>query len=348
MGIITHLAWWTERACRQTRICSPRRSTKSRRLPTKSKWRWGLSQIHTVQHTTVYSSAVLTRPLAVFSIYSHRPRSTRTTMTTTPWKSRRTSSAITATARSGAATTSSGIYSHTQVRSLSSRCHSRACASHVAVTSEQQSGVRTDDTLLLCCSGSTCIYYLERKWILIMWHHACLAVNDALIQHSQAWYQSFVYQPILIRWYYWLYKLYSNSIIQHPTQLLESGQSATEPRTRMGSLLCFPSMLQLICSTVLYKPGDFFLTRFLWILSWFAGEKPFACDSCDMRFIQRYHLDRHKRVHSGEKPYQCDRCHQVSPLLCPSLYWAAPHITDTLLELKQSLQWYKKCYFHSV
>lgn len=44
----------------------------------------------------------------------------------------------------------------------------------------------------------------------------------------------------------------------------------------------------------------------------FTGEKPFACDACDMRFIQRYHLDRHKRVHSGEKPYQCDRCHQVS------------------------------------
>lgn len=41
------------------------------------------------------------------------------------------------------------------------------------------------------------------------------------------------------------------------------------------------------------------------------GEKPFACDVCDMRFIQRYHLDRHKRVHSGEKPYQCDRCNQV-------------------------------------
>lgn len=45
------------------------------------------------------------------------------------------------------------------------------------------------------------------------------------------------------------------------------------------------------------------------------GEKPYACDSCDMRFIQRYHLDRHKRVHSGEKPYQCDRCNQVSQTL---------------------------------
>lgn len=41
------------------------------------------------------------------------------------------------------------------------------------------------------------------------------------------------------------------------------------------------------------------------------GEKPFGCDMCDMRFIQRYHLERHKRVHSGEKPYQCDRCQQV-------------------------------------
>ncbi|KAM4047612.1 zinc finger protein 740 isoform 2-T2 [Anomaloglossus baeobatrachus] len=42
-----------------------------------------------------------------------------------------------------------------------------------------------------------------------------------------------------------------------------------------------------------------------------TGERPYECDMCDMKFVQKYHLDRHKRVHSGEKPYQCERCQQA-------------------------------------
>lgn len=29
------------------------------------------------------------------------------------------------------------------------------------------------------------------------------------------------------------------------------------------------------------------------------GEKPYACAVCDMRFIQRYHLERHSLIHTG-------------------------------------------------
>lgn len=34
-------------------------------------------------------------------------------------------------------------------------------------------------------------------------------------------------------------------------------------------------------------------------LFFLTGEKPFACAVCDMRFIQRYHLERHSLTHTG-------------------------------------------------
>lgn len=45
----------------------------------------------------------------------------------------------------------------------------------------------------------------------------------------------------------------------------------------------------MVKSAVVLRQTPFFLT----------GEKPFACGICDMRFIQRYHLERHSLTHTG-------------------------------------------------
>ena len=39
-----------------------------------------------------------------------------------------------------------------------------------------------------------------------------------------------------------------------------------------------------------------------------TGEKPFACEYCPYKGIDKSSLNKHMRIHTGEKPYACDVC----------------------------------------
>lgn len=54
------------------------------------------------------------------------------------------------------------------------------------------------------------------------------------------------------------------------------------------------------------------------IISFFTGEKPFQCSQCDMRFIQKYLLQRHEKIHTGKKKSEIAIMINISvqPFMC--------------------------------
>lgn len=64
----------------------------------------------------------------------------------------------------------------------------------------------------------------------------------------------------------------------------------------------------------------------LWVLElklvlFGLGEKPYACAVCDMRFIQRYHLERHSLIHTGMRPLTVPILHKSDCACSLSLEW---------------------------
>ncbi|KAK7080818.1 hypothetical protein SK128_020995 [Halocaridina rubra] len=45
-----------------------------------------------------------------------------------------------------------------------------------------------------------------------------------------------------------------------------------------------------------------------------TGERPFKCDVCDSRFVQRSHLITHMKKHTGERKFSCSTCNKTFSL----------------------------------
>jgi hypothetical protein len=39
-----------------------------------------------------------------------------------------------------------------------------------------------------------------------------------------------------------------------------------------------------------------------------SSERPYGCEECGRRFVQKGHLTSHMRIHSGERPHGCEEC----------------------------------------
>lgn len=42
-----------------------------------------------------------------------------------------------------------------------------------------------------------------------------------------------------------------------------------------------------------------------------SDNKPYGCDICGQKFVQKINLSNHAKVHSGIKPFACPECQKT-------------------------------------
>lgn len=73
----------------------------------------------------------------------------------------------------------------------------------------------------------------------------------------------------------------------------------------IGVFLEFAQMLVFLIDILIFLKSSYQKQQCVVINLWMwnyivQGEKPFQCSQCDMRFIQKYLLQRHEKIHTGE------------------------------------------------
>ncbi|XP_055307794.1 gastrula zinc finger protein XlCGF52.1-like [Sitodiplosis mosellana] len=41
-----------------------------------------------------------------------------------------------------------------------------------------------------------------------------------------------------------------------------------------------------------------------------SGDKPFECEECSKKFVQKHNLNKHMKIHAGPRPFRCSKCHE--------------------------------------